>query len=240
MRRGGGIRLDHAMQVFRLWWVPRGASPADGAYVEYDADALLSILVEEATAAGVVVVGEDLGTVEPYMRDAFAARGVLGTSMAWFERGDDGGPLPAECWRRSCLATVGTHDMPPIAGYVRGDHIDLRERLGLLARPASLERAELAENLSQWRALLGLPDDASAEDMIVAFHRFLARTPSVLRGASLADVVGDRRTQNQPGTVDEYPNWRVPLSGPDGRPYLLDDLPGDPRARAAVEAIAGD
>jgi 4-alpha-glucanotransferase len=177
-----------------------------------------------------------LGTVEDYMRGTFADRGVLGTSMAWFERDAGGGPLPPAKWRELCLATVGTHDMPPIEGFLHGDHIELRERLGLLTRPAAEEYDELEHWLREWRELLtslGL----DPRDMTAALHDFLARTPSRLVGVSLADAVGERRTQNQPGTVDEYPNWRVPLADVEGRPVLLDDLPSDRRLRALVAAV---
>jgi 4-alpha-glucanotransferase len=236
LRHAGGLRLDHAMQVFRLWWVPEGASPAEGTYVSYPHDEMLGVLLYEAHRAGAVVVGEDLGTVEPYMREIFAERGVFGTSMAWFERDSGGAPLPPPKWRELCLATVGTHDMPPIEGYLHGDHITLRERLGLLTRPAEEEFAELEPWLGEWRDLLaslGL----DTKDLTAALHAFLARTPSRLVGVSLADAVGERRTQNQPGTTDEYPNWRVPLADAAGRAVLLDDLPSHRRLLAAVEPV---
>jgi 4-alpha-glucanotransferase len=236
LRHAGGLRLDHAMQVFRLWWVPEGAPAAEGTYVAYPHDEMLGVLLHEAHRAGAVVVGEDLGTVEDYMREVFADRGVFGTSMAWFERDSGGAPLPPPKWRELCLATVGTHDMPPIEGFLNGDHIALRERLGLLTRPASEEYAELERWLREWRDLLAsLGLDSS--DMTAALHAFLARTPSRLVGISLADAVGERRTQNQPGTTDEYPNWRIPLADAEGRPVLLDDLPSSARLRAAIEAV---
>ncbi len=236
LRHAGGLRLDHAMQVFRLWWVPDGMSADQGTYVAYPHDEMLGVLLAEAHAAGAVVVGEDLGTVEDHMREVFAHRGVLGTSLGWFERGADGAPLPPGKWRERSLATVGTHDMPPIEGYLHGDHIELRERLGLLVRPVAEEYAELERSLAEWRAMLASLGLDTA-DMVASLHALLARTPARLVGVSLADAVGERRTQNQPGTVDEYPNWRVPLAGSGRRPVLLDDLPSDPGVRAAVEAV---
>jgi 4-alpha-glucanotransferase len=236
LRHAGGLRLDHAMQVFRLWWVPDGASPADGTYVSYPYDDMLGVLLYEAHQAGAVVVGEDLGTVEPYMREVFADRGVFGTSMAWFERDSGGAPLPPPKWRELCLATVGTHDMPPIEGFLHGDHIALRERLGLLTRPAAEEYAEQEDWLREWRKLLTtLGLDPS--DMTAALHAFLARTPSRLVGISLADAVGERRTQNQPGTIDEYPNWRVPLADAEGDPVFVEDLPSDRRLLTAIDPV---
>ncbi|RAY11811.1 4-alpha-glucanotransferase [Actinomadura craniellae] len=254
LRHAGGIRLDHAMQVSRLWWVPEGAPPDQGAYVRYDRAAMLGVLVWEAYRAGALVVGEDLGTVEPEVRADFAASGVLGTSLLWFEREADGRPRPPQEWRESALATVGTHDMPPIAGYLHGDHVDLRDRLGLLTRPVPEERADHRRGLADWLALLaglGLlaadPAEVAAAldrgeqrydtELITALHAFLARTPARLIGVSLADAVGERRTQNQPGTTDEYPNWRVPLGDAAGRPVLLDDLPADAGLQAVVDPV---
>ncbi|WP_119727623.1 4-alpha-glucanotransferase [Thermomonospora amylolytica] len=252
-RHGGGLRLDHAMQVSRLWWVPEGGSPADGTYVGYDRDAMLSCLVWEAARAGAVVIGEDLGTVEPDVRDDLASRGVLGTSLLWFERDAEGRPRRPADWRETSLATVGTHDMPPITGYLHGDHVELRDRLDLLTRPAAEERADHRRQLADWLRLLheeGLlaahPDkivQALAagstdhdQEITDALHAFLARTPARLLGVALTDLVGERRTQNQPGTSHEYPNWRVPLADARGEPVLLEDLPAG-RIRGSLTAV---
>ncbi|MFC9970147.1 4-alpha-glucanotransferase [Spirillospora sp. NPDC127200] len=254
LRHGGGLRLDHAMQVSRLWWVPDGASPAEGTYVRYDRDVLLACLTWEAARTGGVVVGEDLGTVEAEVRDGLAERGVLGTSLLWFERDRRDKPKPPGTWRELSLATVGTHDMPPIAGFLHGDHIELRDRLGLFTRPPAEELADHHRRLGEWLELLaaeGLLETPPAAilaalergqgdhdaEVTAALHALLVRTPARLIGISLADAVGERRTQNQPGTVDEYPNWRIPLGGPDGRSVPLDDLCADPRVRAALAPV---
>ena len=100
--------------------------------MRYDHEALIGILALEAHRAGALVVGEDLGVVEPWVRDYLRERGILGTSILWFEKDEEGRPLPPEAYRELCLATVTTHDLPPTAGYLAGEHIDLRER----ARPA--------------------------------------------------------------------------------------------------------
>ena len=143
LRSAGGLRVDHVIGLFRLWWIPRGSGPTEGTYVRYDHEALIGILALEAVRADAVVVGEDLGTVEPWVRDYLAERGILGTSILWFEldHDGDGGPLPAERWRASCLASVTTHDLPPTAGYLAGDHVRLRDSLGLLTRPVEEELA---------------------------------------------------------------------------------------------------
>ncbi|MBO2445754.1 4-alpha-glucanotransferase [Actinomadura barringtoniae] len=242
LRHGGGLRLDHAMQVSRLWWVPEGRTAAEGTYVAYDRDALLTCLVEEAERAGAVVIGEDLGTVEPEVRDDLATRGILGTSLLWFERDHEGRPKRPEHWREASLATVGTHDMPPITGILHGDHIELRDRLGLLTRPAEEEWADHRRQLAEWLELLrseGLLNgpDATDQEVVAALNALLSRTPARLIGISLADAVGERRTQNQPGTVDQYPNWRVPLADAEGRPVLLEALVSDQRVLDAIAAV---
>src|SRR5690606_29333232 len=141
LRHGGGLRVDHVIGLFRLWWVPEGSPPTAGTYVRYDHEAMLGILALEAERAGAVLIGEDLGTVEPWVRDVLAARGILGTSVAWFEY--DGAELkPPGRWRELCLATVTVHALPPSAAYFDGAHLDLRARLGLLTSPIEEERAE--------------------------------------------------------------------------------------------------
>jgi 4-alpha-glucanotransferase len=269
LRHAGGLRLDHAMQVSRLWWVPEGQSPDEGTYVGYHRSTILSVLTYEAHRAGALIVGEDLGTVEPEVRIDLAERNILGTSLLWFERDEKGEPRRPEKWRPLSLATVGTHDMPPVTGHLHGDHVELRERLGLLTRPPATELADHHRQLSEWLRLLheldllthepaeilqSIDDRAQDDggdggvdarsrrremerDVVAALHGFLARTPALLLGVSLADAVGERRTQNQPGTSDEYPNWRVPLADSQGRPVLVEDVIADPQVRATVAAL---
>lgn len=246
LRHAGGVRIDHIIGLFRLWWIPKGSPPTEGTYVRYDHEAMIGIVALEAHRAGAVIVGEDLGTVEPWVRDYLRERGLFGTSILWFEldREGDGGPLPAERWREYCLSAVTTHDLPPTPGYLAGEHVRLREQLGLLTRPAEEELAADRQQQAAWLEELHrvwlLDADKNDQDVdatVLALHRYLGRTPSKLLALSLADAVGDRRTQNQPGTTDEYPNWRVALQGPDGNKLLVEDVFRDPRAAALAEAM---
>ncbi len=247
LRHAGGVRIDHIIGLFRLWWIPAGAPPTSGTYVRYDHDAMIGIVALEAHRAGAVVVGEDLGTVEPWARDYLRDRGLLGTSILWFEIDPDGrGPLPAERWRELCLSSVTTHDLPPTAGYLAGEHVRLRDELGLLTRGAEEELADDRTAQQGWLAELrrvGLlgdeagADGAEADRVVIALYRYLGRTPSRLLALSLPDAVGERRTQNQPGTTNEYPNWRVPLGGPEGTSLLLEDVFTDPRAAILAEVL---
>jgi 4-alpha-glucanotransferase len=236
LRHAGGIRVDHILGLFRLWWIPEGAGPGNGTYVYYDHEALIGILALEAQRAGAIVIGEDLGVFEPWVRDYLAERGIFGTSILWFEHDADG-PIPPERYREQCLTSVNTHDLPPTAGYLAGEHVTLRESLGLLGRPVEEERAEAAAEqeavLSQvrGRGLLGGTggsDGSDVRETVEALYAYTALAPSTLLGVALVDAVGESRTQNQPGTSTEYPNWRIPLAGPDGV-VLIDDLAANER-----------
>ena len=242
LRHAGGVRVDHVMGLMRLWWIPEGMPADRGAYVRYDHRLTVGALTAEAARAGALAIGEDLGTVEPWIRRYLASQHVLGTEMAWFAREPDGSPLRPQHWRRDCMATVGTHDVPTISGFVTGDHVTVRAQLGLLKDPEG-EREASELRLSAWRDLLTAErllqpgSEPTADEFTVAMYGFLARTASVLIGISLADAVGDRRTQNVPGTTDEYPNWRVPLCDSEGKAVLIEDLP-DVRLLRAIPSAA--
>ncbi len=243
LRDSGGIRVDHVIGLFRLWWVPEGRPAAEGTYVRYDHEALVGILVLEAQRAGAVVVGEDLGVVEPWARDYMRERGLLGTSILWFEWGTDRRPLPPERYRELALATVTTHDLPPTAGYLALAHVDLRDRLGLLTRPVEQERAVEEGAIAAVRAALVerglLTEGASVAETVEGLHRFLAATPSRMLGVAVTDLVGDVRIINQPGTQHEYPNWRLPLAGPDAGQVGLDEVMAAPLAAVLARALGG-
>jgi 4-alpha-glucanotransferase len=243
--RAGGLRIDHVMGLSRLWWIPAGMSPDQGAYVYYDVEGTLGTLAAAASAAGSVVIGEDLGTVEPWLRDALAARGALGTQMLWFERGWSNEPLAPQWWRRNALATVSTHDLPPAAAFLSGSQVTDRLALDLLVRPEAEERAEAAQVVDDWIAalvdqgLLAGGGRPSAYEFTAALYGYLALTPALMIGVNLAEAAGEIRSQNMPGTSTEYPNWKLPLCGPLGEPVLLDDLRSSDRVRGVARAAAG-
>ncbi|WP_341729995.1 4-alpha-glucanotransferase [Brooklawnia sp.] len=225
----GGVRIDHILGMFRLWWIPEGGSPREGTYVRYDHDALIGIIMLEAQRAGAFVVGEDLGTVEPWARAYLAERGILGTSVLWFEN-DNGRPATPDHWREYAMASVVTHDLPPTAGYLANEHVRLRHELGLLTESYEEEEAAAECEQDAWmrrldeRGLFTDDVDDDVEAKVLALYRYLTLTDSRVLNVALVDAVGDYRIQNQPGTWKQYPNWQIPLSGTDGRPLTLEDL----------------
>jgi len=241
VRHCGALRIDHVIGLFRQWWIKEGAEAADGCYVQFDHEALIGICVLEAHRAGAVVIGEDLGTVEPWVRDYLASRGILGTSVVWFEKEPDGRARRPENYRADALACVSTHDLPPTAAYLAGEHVTLREELGLLtADPdvllaqARAERGDMVDLLEERGWVSPHPTD---EEIIGGLNKLAMNTPAALIGVAITDGVGERRTQNQPGTFTEYPNWQIPLCDGDGEPVLLDDLFEHPRMKRLVDAV---
>ena len=232
-RQAGAVRIDHILGLFRLWWIPDGKSAIDGTYVHYDFNIMLGILALEARRAGGVVVGEDLGVVPDYVSDALSAHGILGCAVEWFEQFDGTFRAPAD-WRPYALASVNTHDLPPVAGYLEYEHVKLREQLGLLTGPKEdFEKSAQAEHRAMMDMLVAngyldeslLADEQTNEWKIIeALYRALQDSPCKLLAASITDAVGEKRAQNQPGTNNEYPNWRIPLADGNGNVVPLDAL----------------
>ncbi|MGL4831056.1 MAG: 4-alpha-glucanotransferase, partial [Propionibacteriaceae bacterium] len=244
LRHSGGLRVDHILGMFRLWWLPMGQDASAGTYVRYDHEAMIGIIALEAYRAGAVVIGEDLGTIEPWVQDYLRRRGLLGTSILWFEGDGQGHPLQPELWREYCMASVTSHDLPPTAGYLNLDHVQLRDRLGLLTVPVDEELARSKADLDAWLTALVESGDLAErtddiEQTVLALHRFITRTPARLLCVALVDAIGERKTQNQPGTWKEYPNWQVPLSGPDGAPVIVEDLFDNARALRLAAVLNG-
>ena len=240
MARAAGLRIDHVMGLFRLFWIPEGAEPAQGTYVRYPADDLLGILALESLRAGALVVGEDLGTVEQGVRERLAAEGVLSYRLAWFER-DPEHPdrrRRAADYPRLALTAATTHDLPTVAGFFSGSDLDHLCDIGVVAGDRFAEAA--AEQAREVESLCRLLEDAGVlaagerdpGALIAAVHAFLARTPAMLVAATLEDAVGATDRPNVPGTVDERPNWALPL------PVAVEDLATDPGVRRLAEILS--
>lgn len=235
MRHAGGVRIDHAMGLARLWLVPQGASPAEGAYLTYPFDDMLRLIALESHRHRAVVIGEDLGTVEPGFREKIAAAGIAGMDVLWFQRDGEDFMPPTE-WRRDAVAMTSTHDLPTVAGWWSGADIGTRDGLGLADAPRETkERAK--DRASLWNAFreagvvdagASAHDEAAAVDAAIAFA---ARSPAPLALIPMEDVLGAVEQPNLPGTIDEHPNWRRRLAQPADR--LLDA----PQVRARLETL---
>ena len=245
LANAGAVRIDHILGMFRLWWIPEGRAATEGTYVYYDHEAMMGVILLEAQRAGAIVIGEDLGVVEPWVRDYLRERGVLGTSVVWFEKEGSGWPLRPEHYRDRALAAVNIHDLPPTLGYIRGIQTTLRSELGLLTDDIETVRAGDRLELEQMRQRLheyGCIDGAepSERETVEGLYRYVAKTPSKLVVASLVDAVGDVRPQNMPGTGgDQYPNWCVPLCDSDGEEVAIEDLPTDDRLTSLFALLRG-
>jgi 4-alpha-glucanotransferase len=220
MAGAGGLRVDHVMGLFRLWWVPSDGSAADGAYVRYPYEDLLDIVALESHRAGAIVVGEDLGTVEDGVREAMAEHGILSYKLLWFEDDD-----PAK-WATEAMAAVSTHDLPTIAGLWTGSDLT-EQREHQLGTDEELERGRtsLLEHLG------AVPSDATPAEAVEAAYRRLATAPSTLLSATLDDALAEERRPNMPGATDR-PNWCLPL------PVPTEELAAHPGVQAVARVLA--
>lgn len=222
LRHAGGLRIDHVLGLFRLWWVPAGDGPARGAYVRYPTDELLEIVAIESHRAGAVIIGEDLGTVPPGVRRELRRRNVLSTRLACFERTTPGR------YPRQAFAAATTHDLPTVAGTLSGSDLDDQAAAGVRPDPAAHEHLR-----GRLLRAAGVPAGASLDDVLVALHARLAASPAVMVAATLDDALGVEERPNLPGTGPaQRPNWSLAL------PRLLEELVADPRVQSVVAALA--
>jgi len=235
LKHAGALRIDHAMSLYRLFWIPAGHSAHDGAYALYPMSELVRVLAEVSQEHRAIIIGEDLGVVPEGFREEMRRAKLLGYRIFYFER-DDRGFIPPEHWSRNALACVGSHDTPTLAGWWRGGDIDERERIGLSGNPDAerearrRERAEIIETLrSRGRHDVG---EEFGEAVAAAVHDLVACSPARLVAAQLEDLVGTVEQANIPGTVEEHPNWRR------RSPVAIEDLEHHPIFRAVLAALA--
>jgi 4-alpha-glucanotransferase len=208
-RHAAGIRLDHVMGLFRLYWIPDAFSAAQGAYVQYPAEMLLKVLAQESRRAGAFVIGEDLGLVEPTVREHLEAKRSLSYRLVWFEESDP------EHWPHDAVGAVGTHDLPTIAG------------IWTLSEPEH----RLHPLRHRLVALTGMPDGTPALEVAMAVYSRLAQGPTRIVLASREDALGIEQRPNVPGTVTEMPNWRIAL------PMPIEDIESNPGALRVGELM---
>ena len=240
----GGIRIDHALGLRRLWVVPDGASPAGGAYLTYPMEDMLRLLALESRRARAIVVGEDLGTVPEGLRPAMDAKAMLGMRVLWFERDEAGGFVPPGEWPADAAAMTSTHDLPSVAGWWCGRDIEWTWALGRTSKfadEAEEEVARASDRAKLWEALgdAGAPAPApdTPEPVIAAALAFVGRTPCALAIVPAEDLAGLVEQPNLPGTIDEHPNWRRRMPAPTdallARPDIAERIATLNAARAA-------
>lgn len=213
-----GLRIDHVMGLFRLYWIPAGGDPRRGVYIRYPHDDLLDILALESVRAGAPVVGEDLGTVEPLVRDQMAARDILSYRLLWFE------DAPPSAFPRRAMSAVTTHDLPTVAGIWTGEDVEAQRRLGMEPNEAGAQ--EMRARLSR---VAPAGPEVPLSEVIVAAYQALATSPSMLVTAALDDAAAVTERPNLPGAPDSRPNWCI------GLPHPLEELLGQP----LTERLAG-
>jgi 4-alpha-glucanotransferase len=237
MRYAGLLRIDHVMALRRAFWIPRGAAASAGAYVRFPIEEMFAVVERESTRYRCAVVGEDLGTVPEGFREAMQAARALSSRLFYFERDwTDGAFLPAQRYPRLAAASIGTHDLPTLAGWWTGDRssnedrwrdrflfVDALEHAGALDGGAA---ARLREDAERGGTLAAFPA------LALAAHRFLALTPSALAVVSADDVLNETQAVNVPGTFDEHPNWRRKLS------LSLEDFETDGRLAQTGEMMS--
>jgi 4-alpha-glucanotransferase len=235
LRHAGGIRIDHAFGLARLWVVPAGAAASEGAYLAYPFEDLLRILALESHRAGAVIVGEDLGTRPPGFVEPVATRGVLGMRVLWFERDEDGDFIPAAEFPEQALAMTGTHDVATVAGWWHGRDLDWNRKLGRGDGDwQDEEKRRMADRKALWTTIgagAAKPAQNDPSPVVEAALRHLGGTPSALTIVPLEDLLALDEQPNLPGTIDEHPNWRRRLSGP------LADLLAEPATARRISAL---
>ena len=240
---GGALRIDHVMRFFRLFWIVAGQPAKYGTYVQYNYQDLLKILALESERSKTLIIGEDLGTVPPQVRESLAHFTIFSYRLFYFERDEQGGFKDGGSYPPLALASIGTHDLPTLAGFWKGEDLYLRKSLGLFPSESQFEAArqnrkqeknKIVERLVNSgflsEHLAGNPEIYTefTEELHRAIIGFILSTSAKLVLLSQEDLFRDGRQQNVPGTVSEYPNWSTKMS------YSLEELWQNPEVGKCV------
>ena len=234
-RHGGALRIDHVMRLFRLFWIPDGVDATEGAYVRERNEDFVRILALESVRNGVVVVGEDLGTVEPAIRETLARFGILSYRLFYFEKDERGEFRHSDEYPRQALVSSTTHDLPTLAGFWVGADITARHAAGII--DDEVQRAQFEQRRTEKQKMLDvlfqlklvrddLPRTAeSYAELTGELHNaivgFLAMTPSQLLAINQEDLTKEMNQQNLPGSTWQYPNWGRKMR------FTIEELRGD-------------
>lgn len=237
LRHAGGARIDHAMGLLRLWVIPNGAGPREGAYLAYPIDDLLRLTALESHRHRAIIIGEDLGTVPAGFRQLLSQTGIYGTQVLWFER-QKTCFLPPQDWSANAAAMTSTHDLPPVAGWWQGHDIETRERLEPTASSNDEKTIRQNDRKALWRSLIRakaasaeMPSPSEPDRAVNAALKFVAKTPCRIAIIPLEDALGLEEQPNLPGTIDEHPNWRRRYPG------KADELLDSPGVRERLKPL---
>lgn len=241
MRHAGAVRIDHVLGLKRLWWVPWGHVPTEGAYLAYPLRELAGIIALESQRNRCLVIGEDLGTVPEGFREEMQGRAILSYRLLMFERRHGGDFIAPADYPALAAAAISTHDLATLQGFWRGRDLDWRDRIGVYptSEDADSDRASRAATRESLAKALGGEDGTSTAAVALddpaaladAAHRYLAGGRSRLLLVQLEDLLGEIEQVNLPGTIDEHPNWRRKLR------LTLEAILVDPAIRRLVQAI---
>jgi (1->4)-alpha-D-glucan 1-alpha-D-glucosylmutase len=252
MRHARVLRIDHVMGLMRLFCTPSGATAADGTYINYRFDEMLGVLALESHRNRCMIVGEDLGTVPAGFRERLAAANIFGCRLLYFERGSDGRFREPHEYDVNAVASTGTHDVAPFAGFWSGADLRDRAQLGFYANDfdvaAAHQERETARNLllhvlgrNQFigvveAGMLESAQEAASDELLVtlvrAAYTLLGRSEARLLLVQLEDLALQRNSVNTPGTFDEMPNWRHRLG------ITVDALTRDQAVLTMAEAVS--
>jgi 4-alpha-glucanotransferase len=241
MVRAGALRIDHVLGLMRLFWIPEGCPPTEGAYVSYPFDDLIGIVALESHRNRCLVIGEDLGTLPDGFQDKMRAAGLLSYCLLYFERDHHGRFKPPSHYPADALVSLGTHDLPTVWGFWSRRDLAEKERIGVYpdstaAAKAREMRHEEIEGLIEALQRERLLRPGQRRDLVPleAVLHFIARTPSRLLMIGVEDLIGVEDQPNLPGTVNEHPNWRRRL------PMTLEQIAADPRIIEAVRILGAE
>lgn len=237
LRHAGGVRVDHVMGLMRLWVIPYGAGPRDGAYLSFPLNDLLRLTALESHRHRAIVIGEDLGTVPAGFRELLSQIGIYGMQVLWFERKNNRF-LPPQDWSADSSAMTSTHDLPPVAGWWHGHDIETRQELGLVADPAAEADTRQIDRKTLWRSFVragaasgAMPAPSEPQCAVDAAIQYVAQTPSQLALLPLEDALALEEQPNLPGTINEHPNWRRHY------PSNADELLDSPQVRERLTPL---
>ncbi|WP_206240774.1 4-alpha-glucanotransferase [Novosphingobium terrae] len=236
LAHAGGLRIDHAFGLERLWVVPEGLSAGQGTYLSYPRTDLLRIITLEAHRANATIIAEDLGTHPPGFSQAIEDRGMAGMRVLWFERDKNGGFRPPASFAPLSVAMTGTHDTPTVAGWWRGRDLawDRALRRRTLPALAMAETERMVDRAALWAAMEQMPPPPAPEvtaPVVDAALEHIGKAASALAIVPLEDVLGLEEQPNLPGTSTQHPNWRRRLPAP------FEDLAARPAIAARLDLL---